>query len=87
MKLWILKSRDDELRGSDNNPWHKKYDVMLACVVRAESESRAREIAQSEGADEVREGLLAWLAPEYSTCEELLTDGEEGLIISDCMNS
>ncbi|HVM93908.1 MAG TPA: hypothetical protein VMT67_13890 [Terriglobales bacterium] len=81
MKLWILAKRDDLLPGHD--PWSPWYDKMFGLVVRAETEQKAREVANEKSGDETWEFKDAWLNPSYSTCDELHLDGEEGAIIID----
>jgi hypothetical protein len=77
MKLWLLRP----IEGLENNPWEPWYDKAFGFVVRAETEERAREIANESGGDEKPKN--AWLDSTLSTCNELLPDGEEGLIIED----
>jgi hypothetical protein len=67
MKLWILKAKE-EFTG-----YIKNQNV----VVRAETEKEARGIATAS------DGMTrAWIG-SYATCEELLPDGEEGVVIVD----
>ena len=91
MKLWILKARDEDLP-RDDNPWEPWYDKNFGLVVRADSEARARQLAQSEAADEKRGAFLGsktsntnapWLDAKYSTCDELTSDGSEGVLLID----
>ena len=91
MKLWILKARED--LPDSVNPWNPWYDKNFGLVVRASSESKAREMAQLCGADEVwgryikeekrAEDIPAWLDEKYSTCKELTADGVEEVILVD----
>ncbi|MEA9392209.1 hypothetical protein SJI19_16920 [Acerihabitans sp. TG2] len=80
MKLWILKARDEDLT-SDDNPWEQWYDTNFGLLIRAESEDRARELAQAEACDEKRGS--PWLDAKYSTCYELTNDGGEGVLLID----
>lgn len=91
MKLWILKARDEDLPCGDN-PWEPWYDKNFGLVVRATSEERARQLAQSEAKDEARGTFLGdkiantnspWLDAKYSTCDELTPSGEEGVLLID----
>ena len=67
MKLWILKAKK-EFTG-----YVKNQNI----VVRAETEKEARGIATAA------DGMcIAWIGT-YATCEELLPDGEEGVVIVD----
>jgi hypothetical protein len=80
--LWLLRPRDSvvNLPSSADNPWEPWYDKTFGFVVRAATEERAREIAESErGA----EHSGAWLDSRYSTCEVLTAAGVEGLVIED----
>jgi hypothetical protein len=90
MKLWLLKAREDLDKNDD--PWEPWYDKAFGFVVRAENEERAREIAQSNGGDEKRryrgnwngyDKLYPWIDPKYSTCVELTTEGQEGMVLMD----
>lgn len=91
MKLWLLRPREDlpDTRDERVNPWIPWYDKYHGFLIRAESEERAREMAQGRGGDETdyetgkRGSLPAWLSPEYSTCVELTADGDEGIIMQD----
>ena len=82
MKLWKLEPRDIYLRDEPNpdNPWRPWYDKMFKVIVRAEDEESARRWANHVGGEETIDHQ-PWLDAKYSTCEELLPDGEEGLII------
>ena len=66
MKLWILKAKEDTGYISNQN-----------IVVRAETERKARKVAEFDDND------CKWLIPSEVTCEELLPDGEEGVVIVD----
>ena len=91
MKLWLLRARKDLPTSSDgygvDNPWSPWYDKTFGFVVRAETEADARSIATENAGNEIshlNEGVgTAWLDAKYSTCVELTTDGEPGLIIED----
>ena len=84
MKLWLLRP------AKGNKLWEPWYDKAFGFVIRAETEEDAREIAQSDNGEEINfwvnnkyYELPAWTSAEHSTCEELLADGEEGIIIKD----
>lgn len=82
MKLWSVDAR----RGlpADDDPWNACYDKAFGFVVRAETEEDARKLASEDGGDEVGESNgQAWLNPKYSTCIELVADGEAGEILWD----
>ncbi|KKK81891.1 hypothetical protein LCGC14_2808870 [marine sediment metagenome] len=88
MKLWLL----GPLHTEGDDPWDPWYDKAFGFVIRAETEQRAREIANENSGDENRGKFLGqktantkspWLDPKYSTCEELLQDGPELLVLRD----
>jgi hypothetical protein len=90
MKLWLLRPIEELPRG--DNPWEPWYDKSFGFVVRAPDEQRARELAHSNARDENRGEFLGkktadtdapWLDGKYSTCTELTSLGEEGIIMSD----
>lgn len=90
MKLWLLRPRED-LR-EDDNPWSPWYDKCFGFVVRAETESDARKIANEFAGDENRGEFLSskisktknpWLDGNYSTCNELTADGDAEMVIED----
>ena len=96
MKLWELRpldkyrERDDPGQMDQDNPWDPWYDKAFGFIVRAETEERAREIANENAGDENNERIgidkhikTPWLNPRYSTCGELMPDGMEGLIMGD----
>ena len=73
MKLWHLELLKDEDTG---------WDMMHGCVVRAETEQQAREIA-GEGIRESDGGPGMWLAPERASCVEVTQEGGPGFICID----
>ena len=90
MKLWILRPVENLPDG--DNPWDPWYDKTFGFVVRAETEDQAREFAHNEGADENRGRFLGrviantkepWKDARYTTCIELTTHGEPGVVIED----
>jgi len=70
MKLYVLKRPENV----------GFYDEVFGFVIRAQNETRARELAAGECADE---GSGTWENSENSSCVELYPDGEEGIIIRD----
>jgi hypothetical protein len=80
----------------DNDKWKPWYDELHGLVVRCESEDRCRQIAHSEGGNEViREKNYAmskekriviyspWLDPEATRVTEITSDGDEEIILRD----
>ena len=92
MKLWLLRPvvRRHDL---EDDPWSPWYDKAVGFVVRSDTEENARVLAQSCGGDEVRlyisepepmtVQIPAWTSKRFSTCTELVVDGEEEVIIRD----
>lgn len=90
MKVFILRPKN-ELPVNDN-PWEPWYDKSFGFIVRANSEQEARKLADAEAGDENRGEFLnrqiaktknPWLDENYTTCEELTGNGEEGVIMKD----
>ena len=83
MKIWPL----EPVHGlpAEDDPWEPWYDKVFGQVIRAEAEADARMIAQENGEDECRRAFATpWLEARYSTCVELIADGEPGLILKHC---
>ncbi len=74
MKIFLLECIPD------TEPWKPAYDRVHSFVIRAENEMHAREIASRNRGDE---GPVAWLNPEFSTCNEILPTGKASVIASD----
>ena len=90
MKLWILRP----VKGLDknDNPWEPWYDKVFGFVVRAETEDEARAFAHAEAGDENRGEFLyrktantnqPWMDAKYSTCTDLLPEGDAGVVMQD----
>ena len=69
MKLWLLRRKKDR----------PQWDVCDGFVIRAASETKAREIADWKHGDE---GQI-WMLPDEALCEELTTDGPEMIVLTD----
>jgi hypothetical protein len=76
--------------GLPNDPWIPCYDCCFGFVVRAETEQEAREFAEKEAGDESDKSRSTrtplrkvWLDAALTTCTELTTDGEVGIVIRD----
>lgn len=80
MKLWILRPVKDLPKGDD--PWAPWYDKAFGFVVRAETETEARTIAD-EGAGDENYKQTPWLEAKYSTCTELTADGDADVVMMD----
>lgn len=79
MKLWLLRPITKKKGG----PWDPWYDKSFGFVIRAETEEKAREIADDNAGDENHDDNHPWLKTRYASCTELLSNGEEELIIRD----
>ncbi|MFA5165656.1 MAG: hypothetical protein WC481_08880 [Candidatus Omnitrophota bacterium] len=80
MKLWLLRPKEGLPENEGPlNPWEPWYDKTFGFVIRAETEGEARKIAKG---DCDCEGRSAW-SSAFSTCIELLPEGESGIIIKD----
>jgi hypothetical protein len=75
-KLWILRP----IANLTWSPWDPWYDKTFGMIVRAVSERSARSIAAENCAEE---GEEAWLNSDYSTCIELVFEGNAGVIMRD----
>jgi hypothetical protein len=81
MKLWILRPVENLPKGDD--PWEPWYDKAFGFVVRAETEEKARKFAHEDGGYETADTNSPWLEAKYSTCDELPTEGEAGVVLQD----
>ena len=52
MKLWLLRPVDGLAK--NDNPWEPWYDKAFCFVVRAETDTEARDMAHAEAGDENR---------------------------------
>jgi hypothetical protein len=57
-------------------PWTPWYDRCFGMVVRAKDEDSARMFATQNDGDQ-------WLDSKLTTCAELMSDGDAGIIIRD----
>ena len=88
MELWLLRPAK---KLPEDNAWEPWYDKAFGFVVRAETEERARKIANKHGKQETgeisydvyRTGGNPWLDPAQSTCTELKSEGVSAMIIRD----
>ena len=88
MKLWILRPVKD--LPDDDNPWEPWYDKVFGFVARGETEGDARKFAQKETDEELEihsADTRDWLNPKHTTCEELLSSGDAGVILFDFRGS
>ncbi len=80
MKLFILRPiRKDGVEDA----WTPWYDKAFGFIVRTDTEEKARTLADDMAGDENRDGDHPWLDPSQSTCEELLPEGDEELLLKD----
>lgn len=85
MKLWLLepnyKFTKYELA---DNPWSPWYDKCFGMVVSADTEDKARLLAQKNGGTERSHVFIeVWISPDYTTCIELSQLTEEQIILRD----
>ena len=73
MKLWLLEGI------KDRDIW----DIHVGFVIRASNEAEARRIAQDEADEEWNKEEDYWMDAQKATCEELIAEGETGVIIAD----
>lgn len=84
MKLWLLRPITPNA-----GRWEPWYDKAFGFVIRAETESRARELAEAEHGDEStiayggKPAVTAWKDPGLTRCIPLTEDGEEEVVIRD----
>jgi hypothetical protein len=92
MIMKIFELRPVENLKDGDNPLDPGYDKSFGFIVRAETEAEARKIASENAGDENRGEFLRikiantktpWLDEKYSTCIELTSEGEAGLIMGD----
>lgn len=90
MKLWLLAAREGLPEG--DNPWSPWNDACIGFIVRAETETDARILAQMQSGNEssgvwlgqiVANTKTPWLEPKYSTCEVLAAEGIPGVIVKE----
>jgi hypothetical protein len=85
MKLWLLRPVDG-LQKHDN-PWEPWYDKAFGFVARAETEEEARALAHDNAGDENGElsggTINPWKEAKYSSCVELLPEGDAGVVVRD----
>ena len=81
MKLWLLRPIDED---SDESLWHPWYDRTFGFVVRAQDTVVARVWAASRHGDE---GGKAWLDDTQTSCEELTSAGDGGILLIDYRNA
>ena len=79
MRLWLITPKEETY----TSVWEPGYDKAHGFVVRAKTEDKARELANTRSGDEVSEYAGAWLDSNYSDCIELRSTGPEEVIIRD----
>ncbi len=84
MRLWIL-----EPTGASLGLWAVEGLRPCRLVIRAETEGRARALAQAVGDEFTLEEVArkqAWINPAHSTCIEACSAGAEGVLL-ECLES
>lgn len=64
----------------DDDPFSNWYEAYLGFIIRANTESHAREIVSNLDTN-IRP--IAWLDEKYSVCEIITPDGDAGVIMAD----
>lgn len=86
-KIWLLTPNNKPFK---LDPWWRVWDRAFGFVVSAESEEKARLIADSGAGFEntTLEGndIKPWLNAHYTSCVELLPGHREGMVIRDFNN-
>jgi hypothetical protein len=95
MKLWILRP----IETGDFTPWERFYYNSYGFLISANSEERARTLAQESGKEEIYdddvdfddvdfEKIPAWTDPKWSTCVELKPEmlEKEEVVMADINN-
>lgn len=100
MKLYLLEPVKNLPK--KDSPWEPWYDKCFGMVIRAYNEEEARLLADGEGESEndgwstdystvptkvIRKSLQPWLDNKYSTCIELIPEGEKEVIIKNVANA
>ena len=90
MKIFELRPKQD--LDKNDNPWEPWYDKCFGFIVRAETEVKARKYAAKNAGDEDKSEYVdgkyirinhVWLEEKYSTCVELNSEGDAGIIMID----
>lgn len=90
MKLWLLRPVTG-LKENDN-PWEPWYNKSFGFVVRSETEEKARLLAHTNAGNENHGFFLGnkisntnepWNDPNYSSCVELLSEGNAEVVMMD----
>lgn len=84
MALWILRPRQD--LDKDDDPWDSPYNKCHGFIIRATTEGEARIMANFMGVDEKTSHRDVWIDSNYSTCEELHSDGLTNIIMMEFIN-
>lgn len=91
--VWVLYPKEDRDPGDLPDPWEPWYDKAFKFTVRAESEQRARELAQENAGSETRissvhhnveesiSGRDVWTDPELVSCIPIEEYGEENSVL------
>lgn len=82
MKLWLLRPVNDRAQPWTSDAGNPRYDVSMGFVVRAETDAEARRLADAHTKEyELTHG--AWLDSALTTCVELPSEGDPGVVMSD----
>lgn len=90
MKVFELRPAKDPK--DNDNPWEPWFNKCFGFIIRAETEAKARKIAHENAGEENRGEFLnkkitktksPWLDKKYSTCIEVASNGNPGIIMED----
>ena len=82
MALWLLTARRD--LPDNSNPWIFRYNKCFAMVIRAETETEARDLASKNAGDENRAASIEegpWRHEGFSRCQKIPETGEPSVIL------
>jgi hypothetical protein len=95
VKLWHLYPNPKRPTANKHeDPWEPAYDKAFDFVVRAMDEQSARELVVNAredyvgnllpltGDEDFQRETSVWLDPALTVCEELMTEGKPGVIVS-----
>ena len=82
MKLWLLRPIRPEIE-EDKRYWWDDYNIYIGFVIRAETEERARQLADEKADCVCDEQVGIWLDSSLTSCVELIASGPEEVIIHD----
>jgi hypothetical protein len=91
MAIWLLEPLDNLPETEALNPWCPWYNKTFGLVVRAADENEARRLADEldgpirpQHLPSISDDMAhPWLHPKWSTCVQILPDGDSEVILTD----